>query len=67
MRIGKMITNKELYKKVRDLREYLNNNPSEIKRFDQCFNCKKLMACTGNCEEDNNGMCLGYIGLEKGH
>lgn len=44
-------------KTLRDLYEYVKNNPHEQKRFDQCFNCKLLETCNGECEEDENGMC----------
>ena len=34
------------------------------KRFSQCFNCKKLDACTLEEEaEDENGLCKFYDGL----
>ena len=43
--------------KATDLLKYLQENPHEAERFNQCFNCLKLGYCKGDCEEDENRMC----------
>lgn len=46
---------------LKELLNYLKDNPHEKDRFNQCFNCLKLRNCNGDCKEDENGMCKGYI------
>lgn len=48
-----------------ELLEYLKENPREVKRFDQCFNCEKLNKCKEDCKEDENGMCLEHMPLNR--
>lgn len=46
---------------VKELLQYLKDNPHEAERMDQCFNCKKLSTCTlGDEAEDAEGMCRYY-------
>lgn len=47
------------------LLEYLESHPNEVKRFNQCFNCAKIAGCSGNCEENEEGMCLECLPLVR--
>lgn len=46
---------------AKELLKYLQDNPHEAERFNQCFNCLKLGKCKKDCEEDENGMCKECI------
>lgn len=50
---------------VRLLLEYLKDNPHEVERFNQCFNCLKLGTCEKNCKEDKHGMCKECIPISS--
>ena len=46
---------------LRQLIQYLQENPNERERMNQCFNCRKIITCnTDKVEEDGNGMCKSY-------
>lgn len=48
-----------------ELLDYLQHNPHEAERMNQCFNCQNLTQCDYENCEDENGMCQKYVPLAK--
>lgn len=64
----KSITKTSQSRGLRDILHTINDmSDKDKKRFNQCFNCKKLDTCTLEEEsEDKNGMCKFYEELPHG-